>query len=135
MDISLGEDAMKTAKIVGIAAAILLMGTPAFAQESGEIGYAKGALGYDALVAGQNELALQQLEAAVAVDANDPARLINLGQVYARMGRAGDAARMFMTAMQSDRNFDLVLADGTVINSRKAANQALQNLNSQFAGR
>ena len=126
---------MKTAKIVGIAAAILLMGTPAFAQESGEIGYAKGALGYDALVAGQNELALQQLEAAVAVDANDPARLINLGQVYARMGRAGDAARMFMTAMQSDRNFDLVLADGTVINSRKAANQALQNLNSQFAGR
>ncbi len=126
---------MKTAKIVGIAAGILLMGTPAFAQDSGEIGYAKGALGYDALVAGQNELALQQLEAAVAVDANDPARLINLGQVYARMGRAGDAARMFMTAMQSDRNFDLVLADGTVINSRKAANQALQNLNSRFAGR
>jgi len=135
MNISLGEDAMKTAKIVGIAAGILLMGTPAFAQDSGEIGYAKGALGYDALVAGQNELALQQLEAAVAVDVNDPARLINLGQVYARMGRAGDAARMFMTAMQSDRNFDLVLSDGTVINSRKAANQALQNLNSQFAGR
>jgi len=126
---------MRTAKIIGIAAGILLMGTPAIAQDSGEIGYAKGALGYDALVAGQNEIALQQLEAAEKVDANDPARLINLGQVYVRMGRTGDAARMFMAAMKSDRNFDLVLANGTVINSWDAADQALQNLNSQFAGR
>lgn len=126
---------MKTAKIVGIAAGLLLMGAPAFAQDSGEIGYAKGALGYDALVAGQNELALKQLEAAEKVDANDPARLINLGQVYARMGRTGDAARMFMAAMQSDRNFDLVLADGKVVKSREAANLALQNLNSRFATR
>lgn len=126
---------MKTAKIIGIAAGIMLMGTPAIAQDSGEIGYAKGALGYDALVAGENELALQQLEAAEKVNANDPARLINLGQVYARMGRTGDAARMFMAAVDSNRHFDLVLADGTVINSRHAANQALQNLNSRFAGR
>lgn len=126
---------MKTAKMIGITAGILLMGTPAIAQDSGEIGYAKGALGYDALVAGQNELALQQLEAAEKVDASDPARLINLGQVYARMGRTGDAARAFMTAMESDRNFELILADGTVINSRDAADQALQKLNNQFAGR
>ena len=126
---------MKTAKMLGIAAGLSLMGTPAIAQDSGEIGYAQGALGYDALVAGQNELALQQLEAAEKVDANDPARLINLGQVYARMGRTGDAARMCMAAMQSDRDFDLVLADGSVVNSRHAANKALQNLNSRFAGR
>ncbi|MEH6792245.1 tetratricopeptide repeat protein [Parasphingorhabdus sp.] len=126
---------MKTAKIIGIAAGILLTATPAMAQDSGEIGYAKGALGYDALVAGENELALQQLEATDKVDANDPARLINLGQVYARMGRNGDAARMFMAAMKSDRNFDLVLADGSVVSSRDAADQALQNLNSQFAVR
>lgn len=126
---------MRTARIIGIAAGMLMLGTPALAQDSGEIGYAKGALGYDALVAGENEIALQQLEAAVKVDADDPARLINLGQVYARMGRTGDAARMFMTAMQSDRNFDLVLASGKVVNSRDAADQALQNLNSQLAGR
>ncbi|WP_417611013.1 hypothetical protein [Parasphingorhabdus sp.] len=126
---------MKTAKIIGIAAGLMLIGTPAIAQDSGEIGYAKGALGYDALMAGQNEIALQQLEAAEKVDANDPARLINLGQVYARMGRTGDAARMFMAAMKSDTNFDLVLANGTVVNSRDAADQALQNLNSQYAGR
>ena len=126
---------MKTAKIIGIAAGLMLIGTPAIAQDSGEIEYAKGALGYDALMAGQNEIALQQLEAAEKVDANDPARLINLGQVYARMGRTGDAARMFMAAMKSDTNFDLVLANGTIVNSRDAADQALQNLNSQYAGR
>ncbi|PHR19820.1 MAG: hypothetical protein COA41_06585 [Sphingopyxis sp.] len=126
---------MKTAKIVGIAAGLMLMGTPALAQDSGEIGYAKGALGYDALMAGQNDVALQQLEAAEKVDANDPARLINLGQVYARMGRTGDAARMFMAAMKSDTNFDLVLANGTVVDSRDAADRALQKLNSQYAGR
>jgi len=135
MDIGAGGYAMKTAKVIGITAGLMLMGSPALAQGSGEIGYAKGALGYDALVAGQNELALQQLEAAEKVDANDPARLINLGQVYARMGRTGEAARMFMAAMQSDRHFDLVLADGTVVDSRDAADQALQNLNSQFAVR
>ena len=126
---------MKTAKIIGITAGLMLMGTPALAQDSGEIGYAKGALGYDALVAGQNDVALQQLEAADKVDASDPARLINLGQVYARMGRTGDAARMFMAALQSDRHFDLVLASGEVVDSRDAAGLALQNLNSQFAGR
>lgn len=126
---------MKTAKIIGIAAGILLMATPAIAQDSGEIGYAKGALGYDALIAGDNETALQQLEAAEKVDAQDPARLINLGQTYARLGRTGDAARMFMAAMQSNRDFDLLLANGKVVNSRDAANQALQHLNSQFSGR
>ena len=121
---------MKTAKIIGITAGLMLMGAPALAQDSGEIGYAKGALGYDAL-----EVALQQLEAAEKVDATDPACLINLGQVYARMGRTGDAARMFMAAMQGDRHFDLLLANGEVVDSRDAADQALQKLNSQFAGR
>ena len=46
---------MKTAKIIGIAAGLMLIGTPAIAQGLGEIGYANGALGYDALVAGQND--------------------------------------------------------------------------------
>jgi tetratricopeptide (TPR) repeat protein len=126
---------MKTVKMIGIAAGIMLTGTPAIAQNSGEIGYQKGALGYDALLAGDNEMALQQLEASEKIYANDPARLINLGQVYVRMGRTSDAARMFMAAMQSDHNFDLVLADGKVVNSRDAANQALQNMNSQLAVR
>lgn len=126
---------MITAKILGSAAGIILMGSAAVAQPSGEIGYAKGALGYDALVSGNNELALQQLEASESEYAKDPARLINLGQAYARMGRSGDAARMFMAAIQSNRDFDLVLGNGKVINSRDAAELALQNLTHRMAAR
>ena len=127
---------MKTAKMLGIATGFLLVATPALAETpSGEIGYAKGALGYDALVAGDNHTALTQLEAADGVSANDPARLINLGQAYKRVGRAGDAAQMFRAAMNSNRSFDLVLANGTVVNSRKAAKLALSEMNTALAVR
>lgn len=127
---------MKTVKILGVATGLLLMSAPALAEEAaGEIGYAKGALGYDALIAGDTKTALAQLEAANGVSERDPARLINLGQAYARTGRAGDAAKMFMAAMDSNRSFDLVLADGTVLNSRKAAKLALNDLNSRIASR
>lgn len=127
---------MKTAKMLSVATAALFLSTPAMAAEAeGEIGYSKGALGYDALVAGDNQAALQQLETANGLDEKDPARLINLGQAYARTGRAGDAARMFMAAMNSNRSFDVVLADGSVMNSRKAAEVALNRLYEQLASR
>lgn len=126
---------MISAKILGSAVAALVMGSAALAQPSGEIGYEKDALGYEALVAGDNELALQQLQASERDYAKDPARLINLGQAYARLGRMGDAARMFMAALNSDRSFDLVLANGEVIDSRDAAGLALQNLNERIARR
>lgn len=127
---------MKCGKIIGAAAGLLLMSSgAALAQSSGEIGYAQGSLGYDALIMGNNDLALQQLEASEKLHAKDPARLINLGQTYARLGRMGDAARMFTAAAQSNRQFDLVLAGGEVINSRAAAELALQNLNNRIASR
>lgn len=126
---------MKTAKMLGLAAGFMLIGTPALAQPAGEIGYTKGSLGYDALMAGDNEIALRQLETAQNIDANDPARLINLGQAYARTGRTADAARMFLAAINNDQSFDLVLADGAIMNSRNAAAQALSNLNRRIAAR
>ncbi|MEH6662158.1 MAG: tetratricopeptide repeat protein [Parasphingorhabdus sp.] len=127
---------MISAKILGPAAAFILMSaTTATAQTSGEIGYAQGALGYDALVAGNNELALRQLEASEKDHAEDPARLINLGQTYARLGRPDVAARMFTAAIESNRNFDLVLANGQVINSRDAAELALRDLGQRMAAR
>ena len=120
----------------GLAIGLLAMSSPAFAgQSEGEIGYSKGALGYEALVAGDNITAVKQLEAADRVHKDDPARLINLGQAYARTGRKGDAAQMFMAAMNSNRGFDLVLADGAVMDSREAARLALANLNGRLASR
>lgn len=127
---------MKMAKMLGIATGLFVISAPVLAAEAdGEIGYSKGSLGYDALIAGDNQTALKQLEAANNVKENDPARLINLGQAYARMGQTGDAAKMFMAAMNSNRSFDLLLADGTVINSRQAAKLALNSLNNRLASR
>lgn len=127
---------MKTSKILGLAVILSLAPAPVLAETPvGEIGYSKGSLGYDALMAGQNDMALAQLEAARDVDADDPARLINLGQAYARVGRTGDAARMFIAAMQSRRSFDLLLANGEVMNSRDAARMAFDNLNDRIASR
>ncbi|GAB5486433.1 MAG: hypothetical protein Pars2KO_00030 [Parasphingorhabdus sp.] len=132
----MGDGVMKSIKKVGLVAGFLLFSSSAIAQQtSGEIGYSKGALGYDALLAGHNDTALKQLEAAERVRKDDPARLINLGQAYVRAGRHGDAAQMFMAAMNSNRSFDLLLADGTVMNSRKAAELALNSLNNNLASR
>jgi len=124
---------MKMVKNIAIAAGLTMAALPAVAQaQEGEIGYAKGALAYDALVAGDNQAAVEKLESGKL---NDPAVMINLGQAYARTGRSSDAVKMFMAAMNSNRSFDLVLADGQVINSRKAAQIALNNLNGRLASR
>lgn len=127
---------MKMAKILGAATGLLMVSAPALAaQAQGEIGYTQGSLGYDALMAGENEKAVKQLETAEGISENDPARLINLGQAYARTGRTGEAAEMFMTAINSKHSFALVLSDGTVIDSREAAKLALSSLNHRVASR
>lgn len=124
---------MKNAKNIAVAMGLTMAALPALAQaQEGEIGYTKGALAYDALMAGDNQVAVEKLESGKL---KDPAVMINLGQAYARTGRTGDAAKMFMAAMNSSRSFDLVLADGQVINSRKAAEIALNDLNGRLASR
>ncbi len=124
---------MKNARIIAVAMGLTMAAVPAVAQtQEGEIGYDRGALAYDALMAGDNEAAVAKLESGKLTD---PAVMINLGQAYARTGRSGDAAKMFVAAMNSNRSFDLVLADGQVINSRKAAEMALNNLNGRLASR
>ncbi len=124
---------MKSAKKIAVAVGLTMAALPALAQaQESEIGYDKGALAYDALMAGDNQAAIEKLESGKL---KDPAVMINLGQAYARTGRNGDAAKMFMAAMNSNRNLDLVLADGQVINSRKAAEIALNDLNGRLASR
>lgn len=124
---------MKNAKKIAFAMGLTMTALPALAQaQEGEIGYDKGALAYDALMAGDNHAAIEKLESG---ELKDPAAMINLGQAYARTGRTGDAAKMFTAAMNSNRSFDLVLADGQVINSRKAAAIALNDLNGRLASR
>lgn len=82
---------------------------------------------YDALSAGRNAAAVEQLTHS-PLSANDPARLINLGTAYARLGRIGDAAAMYRAAAESEARYDLELANGKTMDSRAAARMALAQL-------
>lgn len=102
---------------------------------TGEIGYPKGSIGYDALVSGDNERAIAQILSSRQVSKHDPAKLINLGQAYARTGRTSEAVKLFSAAMRHREEVDLILADGRVMGSKEAARQALAGLQTRVATR
>lgn len=90
-------------------------------------------VGYSHLAAGQDAAAITQIEAQPA-DADDPARLINLGIAHARLGDAARARAMFQAALVSRDRVELETATGAWVDSRVLARQALAMLDSgEFA--
>jgi len=79
---------------------------------------------YAAMSSGRTEAAIAQLQRALATDPSDPAALINLGTAYARLGRNQEAAKLFRAAIVSSNQYDLQLADGRWVDSRRAARMA-----------
>ena len=84
---------------------------------------------------GDNERAISQILTSAQVSKHDPAKLLNLGRAYARMGQTDKAAEYFKAAMQARESVDLVLADGRVMNSKVAAREAFANLQMRVASR
>ena len=76
-----------------------------------------------------------KINASAQVSRHDPAKLLNLGRAYERMGRMEEASNMFAAAMQSRDTVDLVLADGRVMNSKEAARKAYARLQPRLATR
>ena len=113
------------------------MGTAVHAAPSmtGEISYPKESIGYEALMRGDNERAVFQIMANEQVSSGDPAKLLNLGRAYARMGDTDEAAKMFKAVLESRDSVDLVLADGRVMNSKVAARKAYASLQRRVAAR
>ncbi len=112
---------MKLAFSVAITAALLAGCTTSPTQQA-EIGYAPGSLGYAAMMKGNWQKAESQLARA---DSDDPARLLNLAQVY----RATDrdlAARDLYTKVLEENDVQLVLSDGNVVSAHALAKNALQ---------
>lgn len=114
---------------IAVAAAFVLSAAPTAAQQS-EIGYPEGSLAFQALAAGDYAKAERQLRKS-AVDRNDPALLINLGQLYARTNRPSEAADMFRRAYQAEE-IELVLRSGRPMSSREAAARALRALEQRY---
>lgn len=112
------------------------IGGTAMAQSAqGEIGYARGSLGYDALRANDLRTAEIQIESAQGIAADDPARLINLGYIHMRTGRIQSAQRLFEAVRDHRTNVMLELANGEVASSRDVARRALARMTPSFATR
>lgn len=114
-------------KIIALAVPLMMMSAAATAQQGGEIGYPQGSLGYDALVNANYGAAEAQILASSKVAKNDPARLINLGQIYAQTGRTAEAVDVLRQAIAADE-VELILANGDSISSRDAARKVLSQL-------
>tara|TARA_R110002167_G_scaffold311209_1_gene516102 strand:- start:893 stop:1252 length:360 start_codon:yes stop_codon:yes gene_type:complete len=109
-----------TAALLGQSAFSLGMETPA-ADRMHDVAYQE-------LSQGRSEAALRKLESSSAVEAGDPAALINLGSAYASAGRTDKAIAAYRAAIATQDRYSLELADGSWVDSRLAARTALKNL-------
>ena len=91
---------------------------------------------YEEIANGNLEGALAVLEAAHAADPEDPATLINLGSVHQQLGNAEEARLYYTAALESSTRYDMELADGRWVDSRRVALMALGTLeNHRLAAR
>lgn len=102
---------------------VLLAGSASAALASEEIGYPTGALGLSAIERGDWAMAERQLTREGG--AVDPAKLINLGEVYYRTGRSGAAFRMWEAALAAPEHFLVHTRDGRVVSTEALAREAL----------
>lgn len=85
-------------------------------------------VGYVELMEGRPADAIERIRANTLLEAEDPAALINLGTASARLGRKREALGYFQSAIVSRVRYDLELADGTWLDSRRAARVAARLL-------
>ena len=125
----------KVAAILGLA---LACGVPGVAFANSEevvvVGVPDGRLAAGPLMAKDYARAARRLAAPRPDGANDPARLINLGNAYAGLGRMADAREAYRSARFAPDSL-LVLANGQESSSRDVARLALGRLEARYAMR
>jgi len=83
---------------------------------------------YDAMAEGRSAAAIARIESNDALDASDPARLINLGVAYARQGDKAKARSMFQRVLSRDSAYMLETSHGQWIEAGVLARKALAAL-------
>ncbi|HAF40691.1 MAG TPA: hypothetical protein DCG90_02830 [Sphingobium sp.] len=125
-------------KVAGMVALALAGMVPGLAHAAPEemvvVGVTDGSLAAKALTAGRFEDALDRLAPMPVYGENDPARLINLGNAYAGLGKMAQAREAYRAARFSPE-VTLVLANGSEESSRDVAARALGRLNPSYASR
>ncbi|GLV20786.1 hypothetical protein TomMM35A_06460 [Sphingobium sp. TomMM35A] len=123
------------AAIVGLALAASISNAAAAASdEVVVVGVPDGRLAASALIARDYEKAARRLAPMWPEGANDPARLINLGNAYAGLGRMKDAREAYRSARFAPES-TLLLANGEAASSRDVARRALGRLEASYAMR
>ena len=113
---------MKTIVLLACAA-FSLCATMASAQAV-ETGYARGTLAVAAIERGDWARA-EALLTDPRLNADDPARLINLGQVYWATGRQGEALSAWRRALASADQFEIETLGGRTVSTAQLAREAL----------
>ena len=90
---------MKTLALLALATVSLSACAANRTAPMAETGYAPGALAVAAIERGDLARAEQLLTDASRGEADDPARLINLGEVYWQTGRHGEALALWRRAL------------------------------------
>ena len=115
---------VRMAAIVGLALAASMSNAAAAASdEVVVVGVPDGRLAAPALIARDYEKAARRLAPMWPEGANDPARLINLGNAYAGLGRMKDAREAYRSARFAPES-TLLLANGEAASSRDARSVA-----------
>ena len=105
---------------------------PAITVEGeGAEGHGRIDVAYQELSEGRTDEAIAKLDGTSAVNDGDPSALINLGTAYARLGQSDKARDLYRTAIVSRVRYDLQLADGSWLDSRRAARLAGQRLGTE----
>ena len=83
---------------------------------------------YEQMVAGENEAAIRTINSNAALEADDPAKLINLGIAHARRGDTEAARDAFTSVLANDDRQYLETSRGQWVDSHSLARQALAML-------
>ncbi len=90
-----------------------------------EQGYNRGTLALAAIERQDWTTAERLLTSSRTGSKDDPARLINLGQVYMATNRPGEALSAWRLALASDRHVEVETRDGRVVSTDMLAREAL----------
>ena len=104
-----------------LAQAALVAAPPEPAVQTVDVAYAE-------LARGDTQGAIERIRGNREVTATDPAALINLGAAHARLGKTRKAEKLYRAAIASPERYELELADGSWMDSRRVARLAIDNL-------
>lgn len=110
--------------VLALTGLALAASASALSAQAVEQGYERGTLAVAAMERGDWSRA-EQLLTDKRLNAADPARLINLGQVYWAQGREGEALSAWRRALASNGHFEVETMGGRVVSTETLAREAL----------